>query len=87
MSDLLPKVLQEMLTHAEETYSKGDIAKAETEYLLAIDYSSKVYHSSSATTGLVLLQLLNFYETTGQKHNAAITTGRANAVLTAYRNS
>ncbi len=84
MSDLLPDALQAMLKHAAETQRAGDITKAETEYLLAVEYSSKVYSSTSATTGLVLLKLLDFYESTKQKNKAAITIGRTNAILTGY---
>lgn len=84
MSDLLPEALKAMLKHAAETQNEGESSKAETEYLLAVEYSIKVYHAASATTGLVLLKLLDFYELTGQKTKAAITRGRTNAILTSY---
>ena len=85
MADLLPEALEAMLKHANETHAAGDIAKAESEYLLAVDYSTKIYHTSSATTGLVLLKLVEFYESTGQRSKAAITMGRTNAIVTGYQ--
>lgn len=83
-SDLLPEALQAMLKHAAETHAADDIAKAESEYILAVNYSSKVYHSSSAITGLVLLKLVVFCEATGQKSKSAIAAGRTNAILAGY---
>lgn len=85
MSDLLPEALQAMLKHAAETHASGDTAKAETEYLLAVEYSSKVYYASSASTGLVILKLLDFYEATGQKVKAAISVARVEAILVRYK--
>lgn len=85
MSNLLPEALEAMLKHAAVTHSDGDNTRAETEYLLAVEYSSKLYHSSSATTGLVLLKLLDFYEATEQKSKAALTFGRTSAILNSYR--
>lgn len=84
MSNLLPEALQAMLKHAAETQKTGDIAKAETEFLLAVDYSRKVYHPSSATTGLVLLKLLEFYEASGQKYKSALIAGQTTAIVSAY---
>lgn len=84
MSDLLPEALQAILKHAAETHLSGDVSKAEMEYLFAVEYSSNLYHGSSATTGLVLLSLLGFYEATGQKSKSAIAIGRTNAVLANY---
>lgn len=84
MSDLLPEALHAMLRHAAETHAEGNVTKAETEYLLAVEYSSKIHHPSSATTGLVLLELIQFYEATAQKSKAALAVGRMNAILIAY---
>lgn len=86
MSDhKFPAPLQAMLDSAKETHKSGNIERAETEYLLAVDYSSKLYQAESARTGLVLLELAEFYEATNQKDKAAIALARSNAIVFAYQ--
>ena len=87
MTISLPEPIKTMLQHADDTLAAGDAAKAETEYLFAFDYASKVFHELSPVTGLVLLRLTRFYEQTNQKHKAAIALGRTNAIITAHLSS
>jgi|LakMenEpi03Aug12_release.lakeMendotaPanAssembly.Ray.scaffolds.fasta_scaffold1919200_1 hypothetical protein len=84
MSNSLPEALQAMIKHAAETHKLGEISKAETRYLAALQYSENVYHKLSPVTGIVLLEIANFYETSGQKRKAAVAVGRANAILHAH---
>ena len=81
MTDLLPDALRAMLSHAEETQKSLQNTKAEEEYLLTLNYSCTVYHEASPITGIVLTKLARFYESIGDKTNAAITLGRINAIL------
>ena len=84
MSTLLPEALQAMLKHAAETHKQGNISKAESEYMAALQYSEAVYHRLSPITGLVLLEIASFYENCNQKRKAAISVGRANAIIAAH---